>query len=441
MLWIYSGFINGVFHMPQFLKKSLCVLLLLNATSVFAAGRFGYESGEHLAAGETVKLYFSPQDEGQKNYTFHLANGLELTYGQMVTLAGDFYGVVGQTISEGTTLEARQANFIAAYNTLASDAAAVTEVPKLYAVVERERDALNEGMKNGEKPEAIYARISDDDNRQWNCITGGSCAQNVWWLSQGRYLNLAKKDFDHFGDNAWIAYQAGHQLAIKVAIEAHQSQDAKKLEYAYSLNAYANHFLSDRFASGHIRTPRPKLADSVTPAVIGSVLASFMHKEENRAGLHVHNQRGDHWVAYGDGYFFDAINATNRSIMEEALQKSVNEVFYAYQYGAAPIEETVANLIPQADEMNNLAQQDISPLFYWDSATNTLYRRSDVTNQHDNHWISDWWGWTTLILMASNYGIPTEAQQEIIAAGYGNEAMSYGLIEDKKLVTYVKQAK
>lgn len=424
----------------RILNAALCTVMLLIPTYVFSSQQIGFESAEHYTAGENVKLYFDSRDMGQVNYSLHLPNGLSLNYAQLITLSGDYYGVVGQTISEGQSLEERKARFIQAFDSLAVSPASVVEVPELLAVINREHDAIVAGINQGEKPETIYARIGENNNREFNCITGGGCGAQ-WWLFQGRYLNLAKRDFDHFGNNALLAYAAGHAVALDTAIAAHQSGNRMQLELAYAINAYACHFLSDRFASGHMRTPRPQLPASVTPSVVGSLLASFMHSEENKNGLHVHNARGDNWYAMGDRYYFDSQNATNRKILAETLQESVNQVFSAYQSGSVSSEDHVFDLIPQPNEMGAAINQDISSLFYWDSASNTLYRRSDVTNVNDNHWTSDWWGWTTLIMIARERGIPTGGQSELIAAGYGKEAMQYGLITDKSLVEYMKAVK
>jgi hypothetical protein len=417
-------------------RQILSVFTLLAPVATFANHNIGFESSEHLVAGEKLKLYFGSQPVLQSEHKLHLSNGLELTYAQIVTMGGDFYAVPGQMISQGESLEERKKLFIEAYNTLAKDPAAVAEVPRIYDVIDKEHEAVVEGLKNGELPETIYARIGDENDRQWNCITGGSCLQ-AWWLVPGRFLTLSEEDFDHFGDNAMLAYQAGHAIALETAIAARATHDLTLLETAYSMNAYASHFLSDRFASGHMRTPRTELHNSVTPTVIGDLLVSFMHNEENQQGLHVHNLRGDKWVAYGDRYYFSTQNQLNRNRLDETLQASVNEISDAFQSGAVPQGQDVAALIPIPDEVQSNNFQDIAPMFYWDSTEKTLYRRSDVTNVHDNHYTADWWGWTTVALLAQG-GLPTASQQALITAGYGDEAMRRGLIKDKSLIAIVK---
>jgi hypothetical protein len=427
--------------MPLLRKQvfvSILVFFSLIISKVAVAQNLGFEAAEHIAAGQNVKLHFYSDDPGQSDTTLHLENGLAFTYAQLLAISGDFYGIPGHTISEGKSLQERKEKFLSVYNTLAQDPAARKEAPQIFAVIEKEQNSIAEGMKNGEKPEDIYARIANDNNRQWNCITGGGCATS-WWLVPGRYLTLSKKDYDHFGDHSWLAYEAGHAVALDTAQLAHQTNNIKLLETAYAINAFASHYLSDHFAAGHLRTPRLELPTTVTPAVFGSILVHFMHDEENQYGMHVHNLRGDHWFAAGDQYFFTMQNKQNRSFLEEALQASVNDVFYAYRYGMAPLEDKVYQLIPQADETGNQVKQDISPLFYWDNASRTLYRRSDVSNAYDNHWTSHWWGWSTIILLAKQRGVPALVQQDLAAAGYGKKAMEEGLITEQDVLNYVKK--
>jgi hypothetical protein len=438
--------LGGLFKEGLILKwkpvglSCVSVFFLLLSTHVFSSGgRLGFESAEHVAAGSNLKLFFSSHDSGQVGKVLTLANGLAFDYGQMLALTGDFYEIPGQPISEGKSLQERKKKFVAAYESFAKDRAAVSEAPKIYAVIEREKNAVLEGMKKGEKPEAIYAKIGDDDNREWNCITGGGCSGS-WWLTPGRYLTLSKKDYDHFGNNAWLAYVAGHEVALEAAMVAHATGDVKQLEVAYTMNAFASHFLSDYFAAGHMRTPRTELPDSVTPSVVGSLLVHFMHNEENQYGLHVHNLRGEHWFASGDQYYFDSQNEENRRRMQVVLQESIDEIFSAYQYGVVADTKVLA-MLPYADESGNAANQDIAPLFYYDHASHVVFRRTDTANVYDHHWTSDWWGWSTFIMLSRQKGLPTSFQQDLVAAGYGKKAMEYGLITDKVIAEYVRQLK
>lgn len=106
----------------------------------------------------------------------------------------------------------------------------------------REVAAVNEAIENHEDPSEAYANLPDL-NRQFQMIT--------WNRPKGQpsYLELAEINWDHFGDDALTAYSAGHEVALSKAYNGN-------LERAYTMNAFADHFLEDLFAAGHVRTPR-----------------------------------------------------------------------------------------------------------------------------------------------------------------------------------------
>ena len=58
----------------------------------------------------------------------------------------------------------------------------------------------------------------------------------------------------------------------------------------------------------NFRTPRVELATQVTPNNVGHLLCKYMHDEDNKFGLRVTNNRGNKWIAYGDGMLFEKCN-------------------------------------------------------------------------------------------------------------------------------------
>lgn len=387
------------------MKKIIATLCMITPLASFAALPIDFfESPEHLAIGDNVKLFFSADDQGQSGIQLHMPNGLALTYGDILTF-GDYYEVPLHPISQGLTLEEQTSRFLTGFNSFAKDPAAVTEAPQIVALIQDEEKKVQDAMTKGETAEQAYADISWDFNRQANCITGGGCS-STWWTKEGRFLTLAKTDFDHFGEHAWLSYQVGHDAAIAEAIKAGKDQSRSELEVAYAMNAFACHFLSDRFAAGHIRTPRVELATMVTPQVAGSLLASFMHNEENSNGLHVHNGNNDYWVVYGDRSYLNAESVDNRRILNEALQLSAKQIFAAYQSGQMTDDNAVFAFVPMPNETGDTANVDISPLFYWDQTQQLIFRRADMTNVYDKHWTSNWWGWSTLTELSRERGLP-----------------------------------
>lgn len=418
------------------LRACIFAFLSYSTSSLASTPNPGFESSEHVMAGEEIQLYFSTKEAPIRNFIFTLDNGVTIPYSELITL-GDFYEIVGKPLGEPMSDIERTQRFINAFNSFSANKDVIPELTQILDVVRNEKQAVEDGMKKGEKPEDIYKRIVTDNNRQWNCITGGDCSKN-YWIKPGRYVKLAAQDYSHFSDAAWKVYLTGHTLAINEAIQAHKTGDTKKLEHAYALNTFACHYLSDLFATGHLRTPRYELSKHVTPPVVGAILSDFMHIEDNENALHVHNLRGDHWIALGDNFYLHKDNSENRKLLHEALQKSSNHIFAAYQTGIAPEENEIAEIIPQPDEIGNQTKQDAASLFYWDENSKKLMRRNDLAKLHDYHWTSNWWGWSTLVLLSQLNGIPTVAQGLLANSEYRDQAMKDGLITDKSVLEYIQ---
>ena len=184
------------------------------------------------------------------DYKFCLPNGLTLTYGQINALAGDFYGT-HNPISGGRDAPARSALFLAAYESLASaNPRQPMEANDLLHVLRTEVDAVNNALENHEDPSIAYSALPDV-SLELEAITSGRSGVPS-------YFGLAKKNWDHFGEDARTAYHVGHTTAIEKAISG-------ALLNAYAMNAFADHFLEDSFSSGHLRTPRRCLQKTTDP--------------------------------------------------------------------------------------------------------------------------------------------------------------------------------
>lgn len=353
---------------------------------------------EHLLAGQEIALLFEAGKPAETNSLLHLPNGLELGYGNILSL-GDLCGIEGQPISLGSTVQEQQQRFEEAFDSFAKHVPAVNEIQLLILVIEQELKIVQEGMMQGEIPEAIFSRIGYETGRQINCLTGGGCQSAGWWLFPGRYLKLAMENYDHFAPNSKIAWLSGHQLALLQAFRARKTGQREDLELAYAMDAFACHFLSDQFAAGHLRTPRIQLANHVSPSLLGSLLANYMHNEDNRQGIHVRNRNQEHWVIYGDFSYFNPENQTNRQILGRVLQDSANEIFNTWYTGIYPDSRDILNQIPEVDD----PADNISPLFYWDESSQQLLRRADIGNLHAQQFTANWWGWSTLAALQRQY--------------------------------------
>ncbi|WP_409318488.1 phospholipase, partial [Pseudomonas sp. KCJK9016] len=356
-----------------------------------------FEGAEHTAIGDNTRLRFVENAEPvlAQNVPLHLPNGLALTYGQVLALGGDFYGIADRPINEGATAADRLQRFSAAFDTLAALPASKAEAPGILAIMQKEIDAVRQAIKDGKPPHEAYDALGDTLSEEWNKITGGGSFVSALF-PLGRYLKLAANNADHFGEWARQSYIAGHTAALQTAAAAHASQDELQLERAYAMNAFADHYLTDLFSSGHLRVPRKAMAAVVTPSDLGSLITRFMHDEDSKFGLKVRNGHGEQWRAFGDKRYFDATDADNRNQVNQAVQDSADEVYAAYSSGSVPTTFNALQRLPDLTAVLDPAN-NFSPLFRLQG--NKVLRRKDVNNLNDTATVDDWWGWSTYLLL------------------------------------------
>eukprot|EP01135_Chromosphaera_perkinsii_P005811 Nk52_evm11s366 gene=Nk52_evmTU11s366 len=138
---------------------------------------------------------------------------------------------------------------------------------------------------------------------------------------------------DHFHDGkcASKTYKILHSFALSLAYKAGKSSQKDGLLEAYAVNAMADHFLMDMFASGHIRVPTRAFRSLI--GVLGGFWTRRMHDEDNANCLNVENSVGDRWLSCGDNFYFLERHRKGRAIIQKALQQSVLDVFKGYWDG------------------------------------------------------------------------------------------------------------
>jgi hypothetical protein len=359
-----------------------------------------FEGGEHTAIGDSILLRFSANDPGTPAYQVQLLiqTGLSLTYGQIVALAGDFYGIPDEPIADGATPADRRQRFQNCYNTLASGS--VAECQEILTIMQREITEVNAALNQGLPASTVYDRLGNDLNKAWNKATGGGSLLSDF-IPPGRYLNLSSTNWDHFGEWAVLAYQAGHAVALGQAITAHNiidpTQARAALAKAYAMNAFADHFLSDLFSAGHIRNPRRQIYQSAWNAVTrisANLCVKGMHDEDCKYGLRVSNRIGDTWRAYGDKRYFATVDLQNKALVDTAVQASASEIFNAFINGTQPANpgqyialQFVPNLAQVQDYQNNPLGNFV-PLFVVDGET--VKCRNDLDDLNTAGWTSVW---------------------------------------------------
>jgi hypothetical protein len=179
-----------------------------------------FASTEHVALGDTA----SPGPERETTgIRYDEIPDHELTFGETVAMAGDYFGSLDQMRKLATSPDGREQ--------LAYARAKVTNSPLPQV--------------SGEAKKAV------DD----------------------RYYALVATNRSHFsaGGSAQDSYEKGHlQALISAWISGHEG-DASYFTDALAEEAFSDHFLTDMFSSGHIRTPRASIQDWYSATFANSV--------------------------------------------------------------------------------------------------------------------------------------------------------------------------
>ena len=217
-----------------------------------------FDSPEHEHTGNRVQLWSvtrtggdMEEEEWIQTSQLRLQNGINISFGMVIAMGGDFYGVPDCPITPQSDPRSNdpqsQKRFRAAYGTLACE-------PK--EGIEKEIDAIKRLLEQERESLQNQCVHSVNFNKKYDEITGGRWVGGIP-VVYGRMMKLALTNHDHFQPHAKFAYLAGHELALECAKQAGLSDDGeerkKGLEEAYAIDGFACHFLTDSFASGHMR--------------------------------------------------------------------------------------------------------------------------------------------------------------------------------------------
>eukprot|EP01135_Chromosphaera_perkinsii_P010530 Nk52_evm40s2152 gene=Nk52_evmTU40s2152 len=365
-----------------------------------------FNSIEHKAIGDSVKLFFKEDPSDPKSKTivhnaheYHLhrvafndndfedeKGELKYTYGDIVAIP-DFTGVPLTYIAsakQGKDILHRVQRYFMTfyqqtYNLDANEFGRDYHKFVMDDVIPQQKTYVWDAIHKGEDPAKNWPDRTGDLNKK----TGGS---SFWpYPKQGEYLKLETYNIDHIGPAAHTAWRAFHLYAKLTAIEAAKAGDTKMLERAYMINAYGDHYLSDLFSSGHTRVPRLKLFEVLGP-LCGGEFTLLEHDHECQIGLWGKNEMGKEWRVYGDAQFFTKKNEENARIANETIAMSAKGIFDAYvatlEGKTIDDEEFYKPLkyVPNADIFENY-----SPLFKIDK-NNNLAMRTPLNNLYSNRY-------------------------------------------------------
>jgi hypothetical protein len=381
-----------------------------DAPHIFAGTDVLYEAVEHQTTG--AKVTAEGIDLSKLSLNPHLPKstvGVTMSYGEVIGLAGDFYGRPDCSISVGPLGEAtgaskqtgqpaaptaRDAYMRKIYDHCNwGDYSPVVDTPcpansgdddkeatkkrfslSFATLYNLEPNARNNNMAGKRQLDEVRRLVNQE--RRW-IGTGSSLSKSVRYISAGGvmitdytlatggeianapivgrvplgglFMDLAGVNADHFSErgNSRKAYEAGHTLAIELAAAARRTGDAHMLQQAFLMDAFACHYLTDMFAAGHVRTQRWAMHEAARPAnALGDMFSEQSHSEDNWYGLNLRSDAHPRgWYAQGDLLYFNDTNADNRNRIVEAVAASVAEVAYAHSEGGT-FDSTMARFFP-----------------------------------------------------------------------------------------------
>lgn len=259
-----------------------------------------------------------------------------LRFGEIIALSGDFYAHLDE---------------VAAQTKEIADAwPAIGGVLGFFAGDYRETTLQAESAEAAEHILQIVFRDRDKHPGMAGEIATGAVDTLFNKYPLRRYGALASQNYCHFASQPWDGsidddrnlalklYRLYHRRALQEAEAARATRDEAAVVQAIVVDGFACHFLTDLFASGHLRVPRRALTERLG-IVRGGSASKAAHDEDNK-GLWVRMRKAPGrqrvvWCAYGDNYLRDKDGQQHLAMVREAVRRSVEEVCARFT-GKAP---------------------------------------------------------------------------------------------------------
>jgi hypothetical protein len=155
--------------------------------------------------------------------------------------------------------------------------------------------------------------------------------------SNKSYYLLALENSQHFNPMSTQSWADYHGKAIDEALAGARAdgglETVRRFQLALQESAFADHFLQDSFAAGHMGFNR---------TASSAAASKSFHDAWNDRGRIVSDRNGDRWVTFGDGWLNRPENDGGRRHVQDAATMSVRNVLRAFVFGERSPDEELA---------------------------------------------------------------------------------------------------
>ena len=187
----------------------------------------------------------------------------------------------------------------------------------------------------------------------------------AWRFSSRKsYYLLALENSAHFNPTSTRSWAEYHQQAIGYALAAAGAEGlatVEQLQLAIFESAFADHYLQDSFAAGHMGFNR---------AASSAAAAKSFHDAWNARGRVATDRSGHRWVTFGDGRLDEPANQDGRRHVMDAATLSIRGVLTAFVLGVRAPEDELAvwQILPFTIEAPELLAE-VAEIFVKDDKT------------------------------------------------------------------------
>ncbi len=223
------------------------------------------------------------------------------------------------------------------------------------------RDISDSSLQWEDLPRCLEVGVSSNDNALLTQLKKNSVLHNPLSRTEGYqpsrtelaefeqligYISLASENESHFPRSSWKWFSWAHREALRFAntyaqraLTTNDNLAYQDLSFAILYEGFAQHFLHDSFASGHLGTPYTvqkellqHIHDSLNKnGIIVQIpgLPNYLWPDQKEFKNTLIESVSRGWTAFGDGHLFIPQATFHRFIVVHFATKSLQEVFDA----------------------------------------------------------------------------------------------------------------